>query len=565
MEEDSNTISNPKRSAQTNKRSSAYARKRAVIACRVCRARRTKCDQKKPACSFCQSIGAECVSDPPALSAFDPASLAIIQRLDKLQQEFNQFATALPLKGALSPFSPRVLSNGRPAHVLQQNLDQILQWPVFRACCPSVSPQVHFSSLVSYASQGKVMGLSLATDHLIDGGPHLSLVDQFFSHVHNRNPILGEAKTRGLVQEAHERGIGWDTESCLTLLVYANGALARPLSPSPQLPLSQEELECDQANALYLAAEQRLGPVLATTGIMQAQCLFLAGVFLMSALRPFDALRMFMQSLTMCRTIKRTKKYDTTDMVAIESIYWSAWKSERELTRELWSSPEAWRHGYEHPQQFPCLPSNCEGENLYTWYFYLSEISAWRLQTHAEAELTRFAAEGGGSLESFIAVADSLMQQVIEWQNSLTPNVSISHDGNDNDMLKVILRARIGYVQDVISWPFVYALVHDGVEPDSTTVRKWTTKGLSCHMQKLQNHRVQFYYRHHGTWLMIRSCARSAGILIAAAKQGFWDMQLPDNWREAVDSTIQMLDFWRPYVIDLQEAIDRVTALYSQL
>ncbi len=35
-------------------------RKRNATACQVCRARKTKCDNKKPKCSYCQSIGAAC-------------------------------------------------------------------------------------------------------------------------------------------------------------------------------------------------------------------------------------------------------------------------------------------------------------------------------------------------------------------------------------------------------------------------------------------------------------------------------------------------------------------------
>src|SRR5882724_437205 len=64
----------------------AYPRKRANTACQVCRARRTKCDNKKPACSFCEQVGAKCISSSVDLSAFDPASLKILERLDQLEE-----------------------------------------------------------------------------------------------------------------------------------------------------------------------------------------------------------------------------------------------------------------------------------------------------------------------------------------------------------------------------------------------------------------------------------------------------------------------------------------------
>jgi hypothetical protein len=64
----------------------AYPRKRAITACQVCRARRTKCDNLKPTCSFCLKSGAQCIQSSTDLSSFDPASLRILDRLDELER-----------------------------------------------------------------------------------------------------------------------------------------------------------------------------------------------------------------------------------------------------------------------------------------------------------------------------------------------------------------------------------------------------------------------------------------------------------------------------------------------
>lgn len=37
-----------------------YPRKRVGVACEVCRVRKTKCDAKRPTCSFCSQSGAIC-------------------------------------------------------------------------------------------------------------------------------------------------------------------------------------------------------------------------------------------------------------------------------------------------------------------------------------------------------------------------------------------------------------------------------------------------------------------------------------------------------------------------
>src|SRR5947209_7998340 len=64
----------------------SYPRQRAIRACQLCRARRTKCDNKKPTCSFCEKVGAECVTSDGENSVFDAASLKILQRLDDLEK-----------------------------------------------------------------------------------------------------------------------------------------------------------------------------------------------------------------------------------------------------------------------------------------------------------------------------------------------------------------------------------------------------------------------------------------------------------------------------------------------
>src|SRR6266536_5050324 len=78
-------ISQPRNRRPAPRGTAAYPRKRAVTACQVCRARRTKCDNKKPSCSFCEKVGAKCLTSSVDLSPFDPASLRILERLDQLE------------------------------------------------------------------------------------------------------------------------------------------------------------------------------------------------------------------------------------------------------------------------------------------------------------------------------------------------------------------------------------------------------------------------------------------------------------------------------------------------
>jgi hypothetical protein len=303
--------SSTKRSASISRGSAAYRRKRAVTACQVCRARRTKCDQKKPSCSFCESIGAECNSDPGSLSAFDPASIAIIERLDNLQRKFDSISQVSLLDNAVhlshGNGSDKNAHHNRPlGNFLPENLDAILKWPIFRHLTLPVVPTPSHCSPASLCSSTQAPSIS---DELHPAACN-QWVDDFFRHDHCKNPILDEQSTRRLVRKVCQEGVGWNAESCLVLLVCANGALACPLS---NCSVSSNEVTSLIPNALFTASLKRLGPTLGSAGVVQAQCLFLAGVFLMSTLRPFDAWRMFLQSLAICQSFTYCDQPDRPD------------------------------------------------------------------------------------------------------------------------------------------------------------------------------------------------------------------------------------------------------------
>lgn len=557
------------RVAPVSRGSTAYPRKRAVTACQVCRARRTKCDQKKPRCSFCERTGAECISEPAALSTFDPASIAILQQLDTLEKKLDSLVRSPPTL-PVNEFNDFPANNTDiPENLLPENLDKVLKWPVFRdVVCPMPpSPQLSSppaSSLTSFQPSFISGELNPAMCN--------QCLDTFFSHVHVKNPVLDEPNIRRLVRNVCLEGVGWDADSCLALLVCANGAIARPFS-SPSL--SKEDLGASIGKALFIAAQKRMGSILESAGIIQAQCLFLAGVYMMTSLRPFDAWRLFLQGLAICQSFTFIRRRPTSATTgdggnpAEESIYWSCWKSERELRWEL-GLPDFGHPSLDPPQLFPSLPLGHADETLRAWYFYLSEISLWRLETEARTEITRCVSErrsSGPLLELLAEVSDSNHQQLVKWQSSLPSIVSISDPGSsdaETDILKFVLRGRTTYIYELISWPFIYSAIIGGQEGMSSKAREWATEGLQFHVDRLTINRPGFYHRHHGTWLMIRSSARSACILLAVARTISVRDLLPSGWREAIEGTIEMLYFWRLEVDGIQETANFLRYILSE-
>ncbi|KAL4882053.1 hypothetical protein BJY04DRAFT_217746 [Aspergillus karnatakaensis] len=560
-----------KRVVETNRSSSAYPRKRAVTACQVCRARRTKCDQKKPRCSFCEQSGAECISDPAAPSSFDPASLAILERLGVLEQKLDSMQLPAGSRNAQDPITPSPVSQSTitllpsTASLLPGNLETVLAWPALQR---SVS---HLLQTPGPKARQPLPPNPILGDELNPSSTQ-EYLDSFFKYVHIKNPVLDATHSRNLVQRVSLTGPAWDAESCLALLICANGAIIRPFSSAS---LSSQEPQISTGQALFNAAQRRMGIVLDSAGLVEAQCLFFAGVYLMSILRPYDAWRSFLQGLAICQTFRSINssttqsEYSGNRNTAEESIYWSCWKSECELRFELGLPDFGSSSGpaLTAPQRFPSLPSTPTHDDqvLRAWYFYLAEISLWRLEMGAMKDLAACLGkmqqgknEQERLLDLLCGVSEIYTQQSVAWQDSLPSMVSISEStcggtGTETDSLRFILRGRKTYVDELITWPFIVLAL--GQSEFNPRARAWLSKGVAAHLERLEINSPGFYHRHHGTWLMIRSSARSICILIAIART-FGADSFPVKWRGTVEKSIEMLVFWSGEVDGLEEVAD---------
>ena len=280
--------------------------------------------------------------------------------------------------------------------------------------------------------------------------------------------------------------------------------------------------------------------------------MFYSGVFLMTSMRPFAAWQQFLQGVAVCQRLNALSPGladETTDIAAKqaeESVYWSCWKSERELRIEL-DFPDFNAVHYDYPAMFPSLPQGCGGESLRAWYFYLAEISLWRIETTARQSMIDFVQRNPAATLNDLALhIEELETHLLSWHSSLPEpirldnNIAISE--GENDVLRFILRGRLTYNYEVLTWPFLEMLIRFGQGSESPAM-EIAARGAQVHYDRLAVNREGFYHRHHGTWLMQRSSARSAGVLLALARSQFHGL-LPSGWSELVTATIHMMQFW---------------------
>jgi len=93
-----------------------------------------------------------------------------------------------------------------------------------------------------------------------------------------------------------------------------------------------------------MAAQKRMGILLCGGSVIDAQCFFLAGVYLMATLRPIEAWKLFVQALACCQGFS-VNHYTYGACLENEwnlkqRIYWTCFKSELYVTpRTPWNSP----------------------------------------------------------------------------------------------------------------------------------------------------------------------------------------------------------------------------------
>lgn len=313
------------------------------------------------------------------------------------------------------------------------------------------------------------------------------------------------------------------------------------------------------------------------------------------------AWRYFMQALACCQTFQsliafRQEYGEQLDeagrrsAAAEQAIYWSAWKSEREVNDDLnlpgFLFSEIDIAGY--PPFFPTPPSrddempeffNIESETREqtSWYFYLSEISLLRLWRRMAKDVMSFTPEPEQSHIAGLAhsVADR-ERQIQDWVQALPANMSTQAPPEEDEICRFVLRGHLINVWEILYWPFVGWAIESGSRTvDQPLIQQLANKGLQMHVDRIHVNRPGFSHRHHGTFGMIKSCTRSALILLAAANSSTFvacrqdesrehekTYHMPKGWQETIEEVVRLLEVWEHESADLSSILATISFLY---
>ncbi|KAJ5758456.1 hypothetical protein N7520_005612 [Penicillium odoratum] len=575
-----------------------YPRKRANKACQVCRARKTKCDNAKPSCSYCVQVGTTCIQSPADLSSFDPASLKILERLDNIENLLLSSATravdnsgkAEQISAFYQPRKNATVVNTEEwilyGNVLPERTESVLRWPLFmdEPCGPS--SQVLHKPAPDMIAAPSHSGRSLAALLEMEPKNINVIVDNFFRYVHCKNPIIDEMATRRLVNATFLDGLDWSPSSCLAMIICALGSIATPFGSSQNTKPGSEAYQ--NSRVFFQAAQKRIGLFLVGSDIIGAQCLFLSGVYMVCVFQQFDAWRFFSQALAACQRFPFlvhapgvasesdiSTNIDSPDNYE-QAVYWSAWKSERELSMEL-ALPDfkvAHTGSALYPPFFPKPPQPLDSpknpdaqRQRASWLFYLAEIYLRRLGSSIAEEITTLHQSHASSAEFLLALEPLVSEwemQIHAWSESLPPDLSVSAPPQEDEVCRFVLRGHLIDMYELVYWPWVMAYIGAVSSPctPGPEIEENGQKGLQLHLQRIYVNEPGFLHRHHGTVPLIRTCTRSAFVLVAAGLAG---CKLPFGWQEAIFKTMELLTTWQDEMTEAGQWLQLLRSENSRL
>ncbi|CAG8374194.1 unnamed protein product [Penicillium salamii] len=447
----------------------------------------------------------------------------------------------------------------------QINIENILKWPVFQSHIPG-------HTWTSETPTGpQLQPLSISPD--FESKESMELLQRFFRYVHIYNPILEVEKVQDYARNVAFNGLAWDAKSCLLLLVYALATISGPYSKVGLATSSSEFRQSEAflgAEAYFLAAQKRMGLLLCSSGVVEAQCLFFGGVYLMVTLRPLEAWRVFVQALAcsegLCGSWGTQSTQAQEKPSLQDSIYWTCFKSELELRLEL-NVAKNNVLDLTYPALFPSPPRMVAAQEHIEWYFYLADIALRRLGNRILNYIYRLkpleSPVSTETIRDFEAQATALLESLPRSLNLDTASHDVTDGDNRDSALSFILNGHLLDCYEMMYWPFAVDALHGNLVP-SEDLEDFALKGFRVCVRRIEKNEGGFYYRHHGTWLMLRSCTRSALVLTAAARLGLTKL-LPVEWKAAVEKVMRMLQYWKDETKDVADALDVLTGLMKDI
>ncbi|KAK4156521.1 hypothetical protein C8A00DRAFT_12559 [Chaetomidium leptoderma] len=492
-----------------------YPRRRATIACEVCRSRKSRCDGTKPKCKLCTELGAECIYREPGIK-LDAGDKLILERLNRIENLLqmnmggpgngmslshdspnmsngtalsgdnlmlpsasnSNFVSIIP-SGGLGTWSATATNISTMPKVHTNAALHLLQWPLIR----DLVSRPYDPQILLQLEMAREPLHSLAKTPCVDLSNTNAYIEAYFDRVNIWYACVNPYTWRSHYRIALSNGFREGPESCIVLLVLSLGQASLRGSISRIVPHE------DPPGLQYFTAAWSLLPGMMTSNsVLAAQCHLLAAAYLFYLVRPLEAWNLLCTTSTKLQLLLMTPNRVPTDQrELIERIYWNSLLFESDLLAEL-DLPHSGVVAFEENVGLPCGFEGDEQEAVgrdELWYF-LAEIALRRLLNRVSQLI--YSKDSMASTTSLEPVVAELDFQLTQWYESLPVPLQFPFTRTMlPDPVQTVLRLRFFACRTIIYRPYILAVLDNEQAILDPAVRDSCTKCLEASVRQLEH------------------------------------------------------------------------------
>ncbi|KIV87794.1 hypothetical protein PV11_03316 [Exophiala sideris] len=443
-------------------RTALYQKKRATIACEVCRSRKSKCDGVTPQCGFCKAAGADCKyvvgsnrQEDDRTGSTQARLLALEEHVEKL----NRTVSMLSAQNQLHPQSHLVESlpaSGNDFHPAMNNVQNSgilkhmmanIDYDVTRYLTGLESSQACWSATVSLPQASELL--------------NMRLLQTFFDKVHIWYPLFEQQTLREEYLRASQEVFSPSPRVSLYLMISAMGMLALDLEDG------RSHGSCDQVTH----AAQMLYTVIPDQSITSIQCLLLHAIYHLLCFRPIQAYEYVTSAAYKAHNLyKRDQSRDVVNSESFTRAFYSIYILERELLVQLNLASSGLRNLEEN---IP-LPSgtfdNGQQEDGGMFIFFMAEIALQKMMEQSDRNFSSSSSQHHNGIHFPTLVAEELEFQILEWRSHLPPALAFPDIGFCRGDLSLYLKLQYHAHMCGIFWLALYkAVITSDQSPDLVT------------------------------------------------------------------------------------------------
>ncbi|CAG7938137.1 unnamed protein product [Penicillium salamii] len=528
------TSGNKKRSTSE---SVEYPRRRATIACQICRLRKTRCNGARPKCQLCSDLNAECVYREPGIK-LDAGDKLILDQLTRIESLLHSSLTNQP-HAALSTASPAtsnetnmgsddllVRTTGLPAHGRLSAVGlgswvnppasisistmpkmhttpalHLLKWPLIRDLVPEAYNPQHLLRLEMAREP-----LRLTPNSGFDLTNASTYAQAFFNQGNVWYACVNPHTWNQYYQSALAQGFQRGPMSCLVLLVLALGSAGHSGSIS-FVPADHEP----PGLPYFAAAWSFLPSAMMQNTVVAAQSMVLAAAYLFYLVRPLEA-----WTLLANVSLKLQLLFGSPDRIPPRwrelsvRVYWNALLFESDLLAEL-DLPHSGIVNFEEvvdlPGGFEEEENDGEGEdrewneqsgtrkrpsdsllasrNDELWYF-LAEIALRRLLNRVSHII--YQKDSTHTLSTLGPIVFELDFQLSQWYDSLPRPIQFPLTSPPlSNPIQTVLRLRYNACRTIIYRPYILAVFENEQAGSDAGVKECCRRCLDATIRQLEH------------------------------------------------------------------------------